>query len=61
MPKLLELERRARYLKPEFRVFIVQPGLSRKDATAAQQHLLATTELYLLKSYGIGLTVIGSA
>lgn len=59
--KLKELERKAPYLKLDFQVFVVQPGVSRAEATTDQLDLLATTELYLKESYEIPFTVIASA
>ncbi len=41
-------------------VFIVQPGLSRAEATRPQMELLAATENYLMETYQIRLGVIGS-
>ena len=63
MTRLREIIREARYLNADFRIFIVQPGLSKSKAARNQsiRDLLATTELALQTTYGIPLTVIGSA
>jgi hypothetical protein len=47
-------------LTPEFRIFIVQPGLSKGRAGEDQLALLAVTELYLQETYAIPLGVIAS-
>lgn len=57
---LRELQRRAHYLKVDFRIYVVQPGLSQSQATPDQLDLLAVTELYLKETYEIPLTVIGN-
>lgn len=44
---LQELARKLPFLVPEFRISIVQPGLSRVDAGTGQLELLAVTETYL--------------
>jgi len=60
MIKLRELERKSPYLKAEFHVFVVQPGVSVSGASSDQLNLLATTELYLQESYAIPFVVIAS-
>nr|WP_246408255.1 DEAD/DEAH box helicase family protein [Microvirga lupini] len=57
---LAALAHRARLLIPDFRIFIVQPGLSKANASREQLDLLAATEAYLKETYAIPLTVIGS-
>jgi hypothetical protein len=52
--------RRAPFLTPRFKIWVVQPGLSRDNATTDQLDLLAVTELYLRETYDIELGVIGS-
>lgn len=51
----------ATYLDLEFKMFLVQPGLSASRISTEQCDLLATTELYLKVISGIPLEVIGSA
>ncbi|GJD98716.1 MULTISPECIES: DEAD/DEAH box helicase [Methylobacterium] len=58
---LQELARKLPFLVPEFRISIVQPGLSRADAGTGQLELLAVTETYLKETYGIAMEVIASA
>jgi hypothetical protein len=58
--ELSRLRAFARSVRPEFRVFIVQPGLKKSDITADLRDLLGSTELYLNTLRGIKLTVIGS-
>ncbi len=61
LQQLDELRRRSRFLIPEFRIIIVQPGLDttqRVDANILD--LLGATELYLRETFDIPLTVIGS-
>lgn len=54
------LERRAMTLKPEIRIFVVQPGLSRAASNVDVLELLGATELHLRETYQIPLAVIGS-
>jgi hypothetical protein len=58
--RLDEIARQAPYLTPEFKAFVVQPGLSRARAALNQLELLAVTELYLQETYAIGFGVIAS-
>ena len=58
---LYELLNSSHLLTPVYRMFIVQPGLSKKDATTAQLRLLGATELYLSETFSIPLRVIASA
>lgn len=51
----------APFLNLEFKMFLVQPGLSAGKVSDEQLDLLATTELYLKVISGIPLGVIGSA
>lgn len=57
---LNELARRLHLLTPEFRIAIVQPGLSRVQANANSLELLASTELHLQETYASPLSVITS-
>ncbi len=43
------------------RIAVVQPGLSKQDASPAQLELLAVTENYLLETYNIPFGVMGSS
>ncbi|WCS25713.1 hypothetical protein LOK46_02420 [Methylobacterium sp. NMS14P] len=52
--------RRLSHLVPEFRIFVVQPGLSRARAITSQLELLAVTEAYLQETFGIPMTVYAS-
>src|ERR1700676_3368013 len=45
--QLVGIRGEARALVPEFRIFIVQPGVSKAAITDDQRELLSTTELYL--------------
>lgn len=58
---LFELLNNAHLLKPICRVYIVQPGLSKANATEEQLRLLGATEMYLSETYAIPLRVIASA
>ncbi len=58
--KLREIMKAAQRLIPEFRIFIVQPGLSKKTANQKQLELLAATESYLMDTSAIPLHVIAS-
>ena len=51
----------ARSLVPEFRVFIVQPGLSKAGATPDQCEILGTAKLYLHETVGIKFVAVGGA
>ncbi|PQM26730.1 helicase [Sphingopyxis lindanitolerans] len=58
---LRDLDKQARLLMPEFKVYIVQPGLSKAGLVTRQLDLLAATDLYLTDTSAIPLHVIGSA
>ena len=60
LEKLDELRRRSRYLVPEFHIFIVQPGLDVQRVDAKILDLLGATELYLIETFKVPLTIIGS-
>lgn len=49
-----------RMMEITFQVYIVQPGLSKSQASDAQREILAVTELYLKETYAIDLGVICS-
>jgi hypothetical protein len=57
---LAEIRNKVRVLRPKFRVFIVQPGLSKARVTDDQKQLLGSTELYLNETFGIPLRIISS-
>lgn len=57
---LARIERKARVLELDFRVYIVQPGLSKSKVTGSQLDLLGATETYLLDTYAVPLRVIAS-
>lgn len=59
--KLSELAKQARLVRAEFKVFIVQPGISKAEVSKTQLDLLAATELYLKETLAIDMAVIGSA
>ena len=60
LQRLKEISRKASYLTPEFKIFIVQPGLSVEAATTNQLELLAVTEVYLKETLQIDFGVIAS-
>jgi hypothetical protein len=50
------------YMKPIVtRVYVVQPGLSKKGASEKQLALLSVTENYLMETYKLPFAVIASA
>jgi hypothetical protein len=57
---LTNLRRRLPFLEVDFRIMIVQPGLSQEQVDDSTLDLLAATEVYLKETFGIPLTVIGS-
>lgn len=61
LQQLRILARRAPRLRPEFKIFIVQPGLTTGTAGIEELELPSATELHLLETYRIPLTVIASA
>jgi superfamily II DNA or RNA helicase len=61
LAKLEELRRQSRALYPEFRIYIVQPGLDTPEVSSAILELLGTTELYLRETFDVPLTVIASS
>lgn len=60
LQKLDDLKRRSRFLRPEFHVYIVQPGLSAEKVDTSILDLLGATELYLRETFDVPLTVIAS-
>jgi hypothetical protein len=60
LSRLAEMARQVPYLTSEFKIFIVQPGLSKGKADVNQLELLAVTELYLQETYAIEFGVITS-
>jgi superfamily II DNA or RNA helicase len=58
---LLEIARKAAVSDVRFKVFIVQPGLSKAKISLGQQELLAVTDLYLRETFDIEMAVIASA
>ena len=58
--QLVGIRGAARALTPEFRIFIVQPGISKAGVTDDQRELLSTTELYLHETRSIKFRVIAS-
>ena len=53
-------EKSKRFYKTDFKIYIVQPGLSVRNASEQQLELLAVTENHLLETYRINLEVIGN-
>jgi superfamily II DNA or RNA helicase len=53
-------EKSKRFYKTDFKIYIVQPGLSVGNASEQQLELLAVTENHLLETYKIDLEVIAS-
>lgn len=58
--KIDEIFEKSSVYKTELKIFVVQPGLSKKDASEEQLELLAVTESFLKETYRIPLTVIAS-
>jgi hypothetical protein len=54
------IARKARHLRPQMQVTVVQPGLSKAAALDRHLQLLAATEVYLTETFGVGLDVIAS-
>jgi hypothetical protein len=57
---LLNIIEGARLMPVQFAIYIVQPGLSKEDASTSQLELLSVTENYLGETYQIPLAVIAS-
>jgi superfamily II DNA or RNA helicase len=55
-----DIGRRLEVLRPEFKVFVVQPGLSKAAAALPVLELLAATSLYLFETYNVDFDVIAS-
>lgn len=60
LAKLRAVEHKALSSKVEVTVWVVQPGLSKTQVSAAQRDLLGVTELFLKEAYGIDFGVIAS-
>lgn len=58
---LAEIAQRLHVLRPEFKIFIVQPGLAKSKITSSVSELLAATSIYLRETYDIPLGVIASS
>ena len=60
--KLLTLikEKSKRFHSSDYKIYIIQPGLSKDKANEQQLELLAVTENHLLETYKINLEVIAS-
>lgn len=58
---LFRVKEMSRLMPVEVKVFIVQPGLSAKKASAEQLELLSVTENYLMETYKLPFGVIASA
>lgn len=57
---LQDIEQRRETLRPEFKIFIVQPGLSKAQANEPILKLLSATSLFLLETFNIDFGVIAS-
>jgi hypothetical protein len=57
---ILALREMSRVLPVNFRLYIVQPGLSKKDVSHDQRMLLSVTENYVFETYQLPFNVIGS-
>ncbi len=57
---LRTIERMMRFYKTDFKIFIVQPGLSKSKVSPSQLELLGSTELYLQETFNIPLCVIAN-
>jgi hypothetical protein len=57
---LIELEKKARFLDFDYRIFIVQPGISKPNVSEDQLGLLAATQFYLRETYNLELIVIAN-
>lgn len=60
LAKLREIEQKASSARLQVSVCVVQPGLSKRQASDAQRDLLGVTELFLKEAYGIDFWVIAS-
>ncbi len=58
---LEDIARRLELLRPEFRIVVVQPGLSRALASRPVLELLAATALYLHETYNVEFSVVASS
>lgn len=57
---LRTIERMVKFYKADFKIFIVQPGLSKAKVSLEQLELLGSTELYLQETVNIPLVVIAN-
>ncbi len=60
LQKLEELRRHSRSLHSKFHIYIVQPGVKTSNISTQILDLLGATELYLLETFNVQLTVIAS-
>ncbi len=61
LDKILEIKNMTKVYRTELKIFIVQPGLSKKRISPSQVDLLGVTENFLMDTYLIPLGVIASA
>jgi hypothetical protein len=57
---ILALRDMSRVLPVRFRLYVVQPGLSKQRVTLDQLMLLSVTENYLFETYQLPFSLIGS-
>ncbi len=57
---LTRLKRSSEFLIPEFKAIVVQPGMSKANASVEQLRLLGATELYVKETYGFSFETICS-
>lgn len=58
---LLTIREMSRLCPVTLKIYIVQPGLSKAQASAEQLELLSVTETYLMETYRLPFGVISSA
>lgn len=58
---LRTIERMVKFYRADFKIFVVQPGLSKSKVSPGQLELLGSTELYLRETFNIPLGVIASS
>jgi hypothetical protein len=58
--KLVAVREMSRALPVKLSIFIVQPGLSRSNATTEQLELISVTENYLMETYQLPFRFIAS-
>lgn len=60
LKKIAYLKNKLKFVKSTLNIYIVQPGISKKQITYEMNQILCGAQAYLLDTYGITLNIICS-